>query len=373
MRWLQVIIPFVAQVPSIAGAEPIPIARALARPADQVTVLVGVSHVGLKRTLGDDHTLDLRTWTSTAFPTSTLYPVAIGKNAPAARTVVIGGRVVGQQSRALTWREMKEKLDGAGLLAFGSADDWLVVDGARYENMMDDLRPRGVARFVFRHIWSRHTRDDAIENDEVIGGLIEDCLFEGAFMFLSEQNGIWQGGYALELSHVLARLEPMPYDTAVSRNGAPGKPPADGSLVAGKAHGQLFKHFDTTGDTPLEVHDCVFFVSQLSVNGPKAMAFPPNATWRNNVLIWAGGGSYPGTLPASGVSEMNLLTHSRAALEACWDQAVTTWKQRHGVTSFEEVDMERFIAPDDPVRGQRKLSVRLPDASGVVSISTDPR
>jgi hypothetical protein len=289
---------------------------------------------------GPDRTFDLRGWSSTAFPASTLYPLSIGKGVPGARTVVVGGKVVGGQSKALTWREMKQDHDGAGTLIVGGyGGDWLIVDGARYDNMMDDLRPRGVARFAFRNIWSRNTRDDVIENDEVRGGLVHDSLFESAYMFLSEQNGTWDGKYGLELSHVLVRLEPLPYDTDMK-----GNPPASGALIDNKGHGQLFKHF-TGSDTPLDVHDCVFYVSRVSVNGPSAMNFPQQATWRNNVLIWAGGGAYPGTLPASGVEERNLTKYSQAQLEAFWASAVAKWKVRHGVIDFDTVDPDRLIAP----------------------------
>lgn len=323
---------------SAISGYPITTAEALARPG--VIVVTGLADAPYRAdAVADDQTFDFRTWSSVAFPVPNNYPFRIGRPDPGARTVVVGGRVVGQQSRELAWREMKRDHDGTGALVYATSDgDWLIVDGARYDNMMDDLRPRAASRFVFRNIWSRYTRDDVIENDEVRGGLVHDCLFEGAYMFLSEQNGSWDGRYELEISHVLARLEPMPYDTDVG-----GDPPVAGSLVDGRGHGQLFKHF---GDpTPLYVHDSIFFVSQLSVNGAASMRFPEDAVWEDVTLIYAGGGAYPAPVP-SGVTELNLEDYSREELEQVWDDAVTTWRRRHGVTSFDDVDMDRFIDPE---------------------------
>jgi hypothetical protein len=61
-------------------------------------------------------------------------------------------------------------------------------------------------------------------------------------------------------------------------------------------------------DAPLIVDNCIFYVPQHSVNGTGAMAFPTfeGCRYTNNILLWTGGGSYPGTLPATGVTEYNL-------------------------------------------------------------------
>lgn len=326
---------------SAVSTWPIATAEALARPASDQTVLSGSTDRPYQdRSPEALHTWDLRDWINTAFPYESLYPFLIGRDRSAAGSVVVGGLFLGQQPSSVSWAGMKADYDGTGI--WGGASDWLIIDGTRFDNMMDDVRPRGSAeRFVLRNIWSRNTRDDVIENDSVLGGLIHDCLFESAFVFLSEQNGTWSGAYDLEISHTLVRLEPMTYDTDVG-----GDPPYPGSLVEGRAHAQLFKHFFGGGeDTPLRVHDSVFFVSQLSVNGPAAMNFPEDATWDDVTLLYAGGGTYPGRLPSSGVTEMNLTTHTRGELEAFWDDAVRVWRERHGVRSFEDVDMGRFIHP----------------------------
>ena len=88
-----------------------------------------------------DRTIDARRARLVSFPSDTLYPLALGSSEPAQRVCVIGGLVEGQQSRTLTWDEMKERHDGAGARVAGK--DWYVVDGLRVSNLEDGIDPRG--------------------------------------------------------------------------------------------------------------------------------------------------------------------------------------------------------------------------------------
>jgi hypothetical protein len=42
--------------------------------------------------------------------------------------------------------------------------------------------------FRLSNVYATYTRDDAIENDEMMAGQIDDCLFDGCYMFLSQQG-----------------------------------------------------------------------------------------------------------------------------------------------------------------------------------------
>ena len=124
------------------------------------------------------------------------------------------------------------------------------------------------------------------------------------------------------------RLQPMPYDTNVK-----GNPPyaEDKYGINADRHAQLFKHHGP-GDAPLVVENCIFYVPQISVNGTVAMSFPSfgGCKYSNNILLWTGGGSYPGELPASGVTEYNLLNSTQEQIEQIWKDAVNGWISRHG-------------------------------------------
>jgi hypothetical protein len=139
----------------------------------------------------DRASYDLRGLRSTAYPYQTLYPLTFGTarsgrsvGRPAAEVCVVGGTVLGQQPRTLTWQQIKERYDGDGLRIDGRG--WYIVDGLRVDNVEDGLAPFGDG-FLGRNLYFTFIRDDCIENDAVAGGHVVDSLFDGCFMGLSER------------------------------------------------------------------------------------------------------------------------------------------------------------------------------------------
>jgi hypothetical protein len=277
-----------------------------------------------------DRTIDARRARLLSFPSDTLYPLALGSSEPAQRVCVIGGLVEGQQSRTLTWDEMKERHDGAGARVAGT--DWYVVDGLRVSNLEDGIDPRGTPDrypkdgdgFVLRNLYFSYIRDDCVENDDIGGGLIVDSLFDGCNTGISERptKGNPQYGYpapkdeTLRLKNVLLRLQAMP--------GPRGHPASE------RGHGQLFK-WSEIGNR-LVIEDSIFLVEAVPNDGTSD--FPPGATAKNVTIVWLGPGSFPGRIPA-GVT----VTRDRAI----WDRARATWLERHGCSSF--TTCERITAP----------------------------
>jgi hypothetical protein len=257
-------------------------------------------------------TYDLRDLRSTAFPYQTLYPVSIGTarrgrsvGTPATHVCVVGGTVLGQQPRGLTWQQVKGQFDGDGLRIDGRG--WYIVDGLRVDNVEDGLAPFGDG-VLARNLYFTFIRDDCIENDAIAGGHVVDSLFDGCFMGLSERPpkdftpSAPPADETFTVDGVLLRLQPMPYET----------PDELGS-------GQLFKW--SKWANRLVLRDCVFLVEQESSNGRDAMRFPQGTSAENVTLVWTGPGDYPGPLP-SGVK----LTRDRSV----WDAARAAWLARHG-------------------------------------------
>lgn len=270
-----------------------------------------------------DAIYDARAWAATP-PTSTLYPARVGNTASAPRQGWFGGRIDGQYAETLTWQEMKADFDGAGVLVFSR--EWCSVDGVRVRNVMDGVRPRGesaVSRGNWSNMrvsncWFEYIRDDAIEHDQVTGGMIRDCLADGVYVFVSTQNGTWDGAHNLHVVDCLARMEPMSY--------------ADES----DGHGHPFKIVASAG-VPMLIRNCVFAMSQA----PRTTAdWPSRARYENCVLVWTGSGTYPGWLPRRG---MTVTTDGTV-----WDRAATDWKTRHGVTDWETVNMAQMLNPAPP-------------------------
>ena len=268
-----------------------------------------------------DTTFDARNATSTAFPFSTLYPLSFGRSRPARRLCLVGGLVVGQQARELTWDQVKARHDGAG--ARIAADGWYVVDGLRVENVEDGIDPRGREGefpkggdgFVLRNLYFRYIRDDCVENDDIAGGLIEDSLFDGCNTGISERptQGSSQlrhpapRGEALTLRRVLLRLQAMP-----------GPRGHDATTLG---HGELFK-WSRVGNR-LVLRDSIFLV-EARPNGGRS-DFPDGTLATNVTVVWLGAGPFPGRVPP-GVT----VTRDRSV----WDQARERWLRRHGCTSF---------------------------------------
>lgn len=259
-----------------------------------------------------DTTYDLRGLTSTAFPFQTLYPLSFGdvehgKNRQSdTRVCIAGGTVVGQQSRSLTWQQVKHQFDGDGLRVAGSG--WYIVDGLRVDNVEDGLSPFGDG-LVGRNLHFSYIRDDCIENDGVAGGYVSDSLFDGCNTGLSERPSKGfspsppPANETFTMDGVLMRLQPMPRDDSPDRLG----------------NGQLFKWSEWANR--LVLRNCVFLVERVSMNGRAAMRFPASTVADNVTLVWTGPGEYPGPLPR-GVK----LTRDRAV----WDAARSAWLARHG-------------------------------------------
>jgi regulation of enolase protein 1 (concanavalin A-like superfamily)/transcriptional regulator CtsR len=296
---------------------------ALARPSNQIVIVSGSTYMDNNGSY--EYTYDARNWTTNSIEK---YPVKVGNNNPGTRQVWVGGEVNGLFPTDLTWKDMKINYDGTGILM--RSKHYLVIDGIRLHNVMDGIRPQdnsGVYKIANVH--ATYIRDDAIESDEMMGGLIEDCLFDGVYMFLSQQgSATWRTDLdSLYVKNNLVRLEPMPYSTNVNGN-LPHYQSTYG--VNADRHGELFK-WHGPGDAPVIVENCIFYVPQHSVNGATCMAFPTFAGCRysNNILLWTGGGSYPGTLPATGVTEYNLLNSTQEEIDQIWQNAKNDWLARH--------------------------------------------
>jgi hypothetical protein len=261
----------------------------------------------------NDTTYDLRGLRSVAFPEQSLYPLSFGDvrhgrptGAVAEGLCIIGGTVVGQQPRSLTWQQVKDFHDGDGLRV--QAGGWYLVDGLRVDNVEDGISPFGDG-FVGRDLYFTYIRDDCIENDAVSGGIVADSLFDGCSMGLSERpsKGFQptppSAGETFTLDGVLLRLQPMPRDDADD----------------GLGHGQLFKW--SRWANHLVLRNSVFLVERVSMNGRKSMRFPDGTVAENVTLVWTGPGSYPAPVPA-GVR----VTKDRSV----WDATRRAWLARHG-------------------------------------------
>ena len=172
---------------SNAWAYPITMEEALQR-VDVVTVTSGQT-TAWRVCATQDQTYDLRGLTVTgAFGTHA--NLSIGNDCAQIGVVAVGGSAIGTLSHTLTWAQVKSQADGDGLRFEGNG--WLASFDLRVVDLEDGFAPRvgvdadhNTARFVLDGAYMNWIRDDAIEDDALMSGLIRNILVDGTNRFLS--------------------------------------------------------------------------------------------------------------------------------------------------------------------------------------------
>jgi hypothetical protein len=259
--------------------------------------------------VGDDTTFDAAG--SIWRPDLSTYPINI--DTEASRICWVGGQVEGSIPESMTWEEA-HGLNQPCLRIV--ATEWIVVDGLRCDNTDDGIRPRETGTdaqnvtMTIHDTYLTRVHDDCLENDGVIGGLLQDNLWDGCNTGISERPSDDQGGFAqpheerLVLDRMLIGLAVTPHQDGPGENA-------------------LFKWSDSANTVVIRCS--VFKVDAVSLNGAEAMAIPGSVDDRAcpdspTTLVWLGGGTYPGRLPA-GIRV--------TAAVGVWDAAVTEWTCRH--------------------------------------------
>ncbi len=156
--------------------------------SDTRNVLISGSLTTQVQRSGDNLTFDLRGATSLAYPYVTLFPFTFsGSN-----DTVLGGRVIGQEPRSWTWDNFAANLNGHGT-AYYMRGDGIVFDHTHARNTFDCIQPRPSAgsRSTYRVQGARcyYTRDDAIEADEAMVGVVRNSVFYPHMGLSLEQGG----------------------------------------------------------------------------------------------------------------------------------------------------------------------------------------
>ena len=245
-------------------------------------------------------------------PDLSTYPINI--DGGAARLCWLDGAVYGSIPPSMTWEEAHEYNQPCLRIV---ATEWLVVDGLRCDNTDDGLRPREVETgahdlaMLIRGTYLTEIHDDCLENDGIIGGVLQDNLWDGCNTGISERPSDEQGSFEqpaderLVLDRMMIGLRISPHEEGPGENA-------------------LFKWSDSANDVVIRCS--MFKVDVVSLNGVEAMAIPGSIDDRRcpdhpTTLVWLGGGSYPGQLP-EGITVTSDV--------GVWDSAVTEWKCRHG-------------------------------------------
>jgi hypothetical protein len=265
----------------------------------------------------DDVTYDLTGVTSTAYPASRSV-FAVGVESAALRTCLVGGTVLGAADDAETWDYYHDEHNAACVKIL--AREWMQVRGVRCDNVEDGIKPEesGVnannARFSVTGTHLSRIRDDCMENDYTVGGVLVDNLWEQCNTGISERpsrDREWKTPSAETL--VLDRMLIGLYETPHIE---------DGRTVMGE--NALFK-WSSSGNRVV-IKCSIFKVNSVSLNGRDSMAMPPGTVVDDSecpadpsTIVWLGGGEYPAWTAGLRVVDDR----------AVWDDAVTAWKVAH--------------------------------------------
>jgi hypothetical protein len=266
----------------------------------------------------DDVTYDLSRITSTAYPASRSV-FAVGVEHAGLRTCIIGGTVLGQADDEKTWDFYHDEHNAACVKIL--AREWMQVRGTRCDNVEDGMKPQessvnaNNAQFYISGTYLTRIRDDCMENDYTVGGVLYDNLWEQCNTGISERpsrDRSWSTpeSETLVLDRMLIGLYETPHIE-------------DGEVVMGE--NALFKWSDSGNRVVIKCS--LFKVDSVSLNGESAMAMPAGTVVDDSecpdnpsTIVWLGGGEYPAwTAGMRVVSDRSV-----------WTDAVDAWKAAHG-------------------------------------------
>jgi hypothetical protein len=201
------------------------------------------------------------------------------------------------------------------------AEEWMQVRGVRCDNVEDGIKPQesGVnannSQFFVSGTYLSRIRDDCMENDYTVGGVLYDNLWEQCNTGIFERPSSdrqWKtpSSETLVLDHMLIGL----YKTLHIE---------DRKTVMGE--NAIFKWSESGNRVVIKCS--IFKVDEESLNGTDTMAMPPGTVVDDSAcpdnpstIVWLGGGDYPAwTAGMRVVDDISV-----------WDRAVSSWKKAHG-------------------------------------------
>ncbi|MGI9436191.1 MAG: hypothetical protein ACR2Q4_15435 [Geminicoccaceae bacterium] len=330
---------FIGGLLVILPAWPLLASECLNRPADQITVVTpGLYDESFETTpLDDFHVYDMRGTEFTA--NEPIQPITIKKFLN--NVCVVGPRVVGQQSRELTWEEMKHTYDGDGVRFVnkkGGTVGRVIGEGLWVDNVEDGFEPVRYSRaagkgysWTLKSSYFRYIRDDVIENDACHPGEVIDILVDNSRTFISARPS---RGKELITGDVAPLIK---VHDSVIHVGA-----ANEGAVSGRGGGRMWKWPGSSSSCDpepiLEVRDTIF---RVDLENKGAMEFP-EGTYENTMLVWLGGGEFPAEVPP-GVTVTNDIQ--------VWQSARTGWLSRHRCDANGDI-CEDLVAPAAVKQGQ---------------------
>lgn len=296
------------------------------QPALNVITLTGETNVIYSPKVPNNTLFDATNWMSNAIgpspdgTTSRAVDIYGANNSAGGGTNIAwrGGVIVGSIPQSWSWRKTHE-FGGAGVFIHNDGPiEWQHI---RIHNVEDGIKFREAPEYsntgswVLRDCYFTAIRDDAIDNDRFEPGTVQDCLFDGVYVFISEQD------------------ENVGDATPIGSN-------EDKTIYINRVYARLYgtnddegpgKWFKLLGDKPhhqLVISDSVFAIGSVPRLGWSDETIPPEVRWigSNNFILWLGTpGAYGGPKPAGVTFLEGTAAHDK------WISVRNTWLTDHGL------------------------------------------
>jgi len=292
---------------------------------DQVgslTTLTGVTTRGYRDTsLADNAKIDARTWIS-RLPMSVDIAVHLGGGVGGCWS---GGEILGAWPPNTIFDVMHTKYPM--VVSSGTSAQNYQLENVRVFNYGQGISfdAQNDRSWRLTGCYIKYDRQ-AIENDFLNSGTIDDCFVEDAQTFLS--------------SRAYTTTEDGSNNLVVIRNSLVSLSAHDGAYLSGLPSHNAFFKWSGSGYTPgigpkVAIYRTIFRTdsdSREQEDAGEYMEPPPGklADCEGNIMVWLGSGPYPAPLPTTfnGKPCFTIVT-SRAP----WDSAVAAWKGRHPRTT----------------------------------------
>lgn len=285
------------------------------------------------------------------------YPFQV-YNTPGA--VLDGGTILGETDMTSAWRTVYDRGNSAAVRVQDSLNavfrDWRIID------TWDAIRISGdSAGFLIEDVWVSRTRDDAVENDDVVSGTIRDSLFDEVFSGISLGDSNMPDGSdnVVTLDGVLLRSASYLYKGEIT-HGSPIK---------------IAKNDDLTPS--LRIFNTVFAIEDVNHFGQERLqkAWEKTIESSGNYFLNLSDKPLPGDYPMP-PSGWTVLQGQEA--RDYWQEAREEWIARHGGDGAPPVTDEDSAPPatddgqiDVPNSPPPVVDEEQPDAGGDPSTGTD--
>lgn len=247
--------------------------------------------------------------------------------------IMRGGTINGQNSLTDDWDYIYHVLDGNAAGVYSKLSQGTIIQNWDIDRSWDGIRVTSAVNsdFMINNVLITNNRDDSIENDDGLSGLVSNSLFDGTFVGISlaDTGTADKTDEVVMFDNVLIRMESYLYNTKVT-------------------HQSIFKTEENKSPA-LSLRNCVFAIDDINHEGQGRLEI----AWANVIdsqnnyflnlsdeLLSNVPGGYP--MPPAGFTVLE-----GAAARAYWDTAKSDWLAERASGLYSNGDVTGTVSGDN--------------------------